>query len=259
MTQPYIGVTGFKSSEEIAFIQRVAEEIGLGKEKECNLMLGFLSSARKMRDPTSAGKRSPPMCELSELLRHVGNYMPAIHYAPDDAPLAAQLEAILEMPGVYERCKHVQLNTSWPDPEDMQQIQQKFPGVQYILQLPPEVLGKESAQEIGKRVREYADIASYIFIDPSRGKGVYTENFIQTYRDVYDAIASAVPDACIGVAGGLEGSNVADRIMSVRSHTTTPCFVDAEGKLMTEDSLDLEKVNPYLRNATKAWYSAFGK
>ena len=72
-----------------------------------------------------------------------------------------------------------------------------------------------------------------------------------------DRIARALADVLPGAAGGLDGTNVASFVQTIRGAYANPFCIDAQGRLRTDDKtrIDLEKANAYLQHAIRGFSS----
>lgn len=147
----------------------------------------------------------------------------------------------------YERAQPsfqlgVQINLSWPEPENINQIKACYPKLKTILQV-------SDFTSLEERIERYN--TDYVLIDASRGRGI--EFDVDKAIKVYNAINKS-NSALIGFAGGLSPENVRERVYSIRKKLDTRDFsIDAEGRLRTGKYIDIRKVEKYLKEAMEAF------
>ena len=136
----------------------------------------------------------------------------------------------------------LQINVSWPDPAEINQIKKYFPDLKIILQV-------SDFESLDKRIRKQN--AHCYLVDPSRGEGIdYTEKAVRAFS----VINEKKPNAKIGIAGGINPENVRERISSLRKKLRRRDFcIDAQTGLRTEGYLDMNKVERYLEEAIEAF------
>ncbi len=136
----------------------------------------------------------------------------------------------------------VQINVSWPNSEDINQLKTNYPKLKTILQV-------SDFSSLEERIGKY-DV-DYILIDASRGKGIEFE--INKAIEIYRLIHRNNP-AMIGFAGGFSPENVKERISLLRKELSTKDFcIDAQGRLRSGKYLDMVKVERYLRESIEAF------
>ncbi|MFH1399932.1 MAG: hypothetical protein ABIH41_00285, partial [Nanoarchaeota archaeon] len=134
----------------------------------------------------------------------------------------------------------------------MAHLAKSYPGLGYVLQFPPEAL-RDGVKAVAYCAKDYDGLARYTLVDPSQGAG---KRFDPVFAaEVMDAVAQSLPDAIMGVAGGLSGENVREQVLAVASRYRSPFVIDAEGRLRSADYLGLaqDKVESYLRAAVGAF------
>lgn len=129
----------------------------------------------------------------------------------------------------------VQINVSWPDPKDVNQIKTNYPRLKTILQV-------SDFSSVEEKIGEYN--IDYALIDTSRGEGIDFD--LNESIKVYKTINKINP-VMIGFAGGFSPENVKERVCSIRKELNTRDFcIDAQGKLG-------DKVEKYLKEAIEAF------
>lgn len=258
---PYIGITGFKTKEEII---RTANAFKENYEK-CRAyksvykpMFGFLCSNKRLEDKLSEGTQSPAFVQLKELIDYaveadsLKKCIPMIHYHTENAKtLADEIKEVFD--GIYDKCKAVQLNMTWPAIEQVEKIKKEFPEIQIVFQLNKYALNDLEAENVVKRTKEYEKLVDYILIDPSGGLGV--EFDLEKSCELMTAIENELENKTIGIAGGLDGENVKDKITNIAKKIHSYFCIDAQGKLRTEDKKEInaEKTNKYVAEALSAF------
>jgi len=266
MNKPYIGVTGIEESSQL---EGMLETFSKKHIAPHSLMVGGIVSYKTLIDE----KDKPILLTRNEIGRIFERLegMPstdvlfALHYftkplkeiRPElqqkaknvvEKPLHQQVGSLVE--DVYARYEReqppfqigVQINVSWPEPRDVNQIKIDYPKLKTILQV-------SDFDSVDERMGKYN--VDYALIDASRGEG--KEIDMDKAVSVHDAI-SEKSKVMIGFAGGFSPENVNDRIWSLRYDLGTRNFcVDAQGKLRTEDRLDMSKVSKYLNEALDAF------
>ena len=70
--------------------------------------------------------------------------------------------------------------------------------------------------------------------------------------ELMNVLSKRIPGVRIGIAGGLSGDNVFDTYTTIRSKVNYDFCIDAEGKLMDNRILNIEKMQKYLEEAYRA-------
>jgi len=266
MNKPYIGVTGI---EEPSQLEGMIETFSKKHIAPHLIMAGGIVSYKTLIDekdkPILLTKNK--IVDIFEKLRNMPSedVLFALHYftkplsevRPElqqkakkvvEKPLHQQIGSLVE--DIYERYERyqppfqigVQINVSWPESRDVNQIKIDHPKLKTILQV-------SDFDSVDEKIGKYN--VDYALIDASRGEG--KEIDIDKAVSVHDII-SKNSKAMIGFAGGFSPQNVNDRIWSLRYDLGTRNFcVDAQGKLRTKDRLDMHKVEEYLIEALRAF------
>jgi hypothetical protein len=239
--EPYIGVTGFMSTEEVSSALKEFE--ALFNWRRCKLMVGVLASSKTLAGGTNKWpNRYPKVGDIAGLFPQNNRALNLIHYSTDDrGTLKYQLQEMIRLGG--DRLHGFQLNIRWPDPESIAFLQ----GRRVVLQL-----GRRALDEVGNdpkaaadRLDAYRGIVTDVLVDASGGNGIPID--VDTAMAYVSAI-SRQPGFGVGVAGGLSASTL-DPLW--RLVDTWPSLsIDAEGRLRTpEDHLDIRAVKDYLEMA----------
>ena len=253
---PYVGITGFKTKEEILSVAPMFPKHGFDSESSHIPMLGFLVSYKRLADKTMPGKRSPVANDLGMLLSYVpARVLPMMHYYTINKPeLAEEVKNLYSISNMYGSglCCSLQINMDWPPIEQVKKILQEFPDMIIVLQLPPKTTQGLSLEQIAKRAKEYDSLVKYTLIDPSRGEGIGFD--VKYSTELMLALNEVMPTTRIGIAGGLAADNVKEKILLILKDYNEDFCIDAQGRLRTENgkALDYEKARAYIKASAKA-------
>jgi len=270
---PYIGITGYKHLHEIRNIVQFTNSFPLGK-----FMFGITSSNKRLLDPTKAGKTSPALRAIEEMVKAVPqHHLPMIHYfTPTDENLVDEIVALFDYCRLDSSHCGLQLNLLWPKPKLLEELRKAFePSFKITLQLPKDALVYTDA-DIIKSLRHYEGLIDYALIDPSGGMGIDFD--IAKAGELMLKMSQSLNNIIPGVAGGFSDENVAERINQISSITACgDCqrpklydfCIDAQGKLrrktatkpvfpkdapeIVNSSLDLGKARRYITNSLTAF------
>lgn len=249
MTKPYVGITGFKTVNEVRVASKAFLEHGYAHSERTG-MLGILTSTWKIQQPQKEGKQSPALRDIPQLCNEIPvELLPMIHYhTPHDE---YEREVMQVFDTLYENnlCRAVQLNMLWPDPAQLARLRKEMPELQVVLQLPKAVTQSNLA-DIGAQLREYDGLCEYVLVDPSGGKGKPYD--FGRGMTLMQLAHEELSQATIGIAGGLSANNVEERMKEVSDAFAQTFCVDAQGRLRSDDkrSLNLERTVAYIRNAS---------
>jgi len=254
--KPYVGVTGFKTVQEIKRVCRVFGIEGFGEGNNYRSMIGFLVSEKRMSMPDVGGKRSPQVNSLQALASHCPREsLPMMHYfTKSGETLSEQIDTLFSLDRMYEEnhCRALQLNVVWPPLSQMEKIISKFPKMEIVLQLPERATEGLSAGEVANRAKAYDPLVSYALVDPSGGLGI--EFDVDKSTELMFALREAMPTTRLGIAGGLGPENVRTMVEAVTKNFKDPFCIDAEGKLRDEgpnhNKLDIDKTATYIERAS---------
>ena len=258
--KPYVGITGFKTVEEVEIISKIYRENGFLGEKEHIPMYGFASSEKRLANPHSGGRQTPSAKDLGKLVRACPEgSLPMIHYFTRDVEgLVDQIEDVFSIDDMYKNgdCRALQLNMAWPKIKDLEKIRNKFPDMQIVLSVNKEAM-QDSYDNIIENTKKYNGIIEYALIDPSGGKG---KNYSPIESGViYSGLEDVLPQATLGFAGGLSGDNLERQLSDLQASYQEPFYspfsIDAQGKLMDKvdgnDILNIDKARKYIEAAAK--------
>jgi len=266
MKRPYIGITGITTTEQV---QVIAETWNKLEFPGYDLMMGFLLSSSQTPNcvsypPASVNPRNVDIEKLPELLgcasksvklKPLGNddyawVVRAIHYHTKNRVFFPELSWLIEnyWKDGQTGFDAIQLNIARPAPEEINKFQQKW-DIDLILQVNRSIIEHyfpDSEHEIGARFDTSYMNCPYYLIDGSGGRGLPID--IQHSYYIKKAMMDCGFTNRFGVAGGISAENVADIISDFPRWS-----IDAESQLRNEQNkLDLEKVDQYLHNASRA-------
>lgn len=276
----YIGITGFNTVAQVKELNTRLNSYPFGY-----FMYGVTCSNKRLLDPTSSGKTSPSLNELPKILEEVPkHHLPMVHYFSSNEKTLHE-----EVVALFEYCDlacGLQLNATWPHPEQIRHIQQKlsnrYPSkrtswehVPITLQLPKSVL-ELSNNDIITGLQQYEGLISYALIDPSGGEGIDVD--LKRASELLQWMQTSLETITPGVAGGFGHDNVAARIKELRNisrchscqqDVVKDFCIDAQGKLRTDEEiravyprmatvkkqsiLSVDKAITYINNALHAF------
>lgn len=246
--QPYIGVTGFMTHEEVLSI---LSSMPAGRL----LMVGVLASTKTMRGvQNSWPNRFPLTSEIRQIFVPDPRALNLIHFATDDpATLETQLEQAIYLGG--PAFNGFQLNMVWPDPNKLRDVLSKR-NLRVVLQIGSTAFRKvdEDAESLATKLDDYIDIATYILFDLSGGLG--REIDAARALPVLRAVRARHPNLGLGVAGGLSAETI--HLIEPIIREFPDVSIDAEGKIRDEKDarLNMQKTARYIGKAARAFYVA---
>jgi phosphoribosylanthranilate isomerase len=240
--QPYMGISGIKTKQEVKEITKLFEKYNY--PNTYTGMYGILTSNKRIANSQIKGKRSPKIDDIKNLILEVPKWaIPMIHYYnPKEKGFSQELNELMH----ESKCPNIQLNISWPDLKEVEFLKREHPKGVYTMQLPQRAIQGKRSYEIESQLKEYSHVADYILIDLSGGKGVSFE--INRSRELIDIAKEALPNTKIGIAGGLNGENLYSKIQPLKEPTI---MYDAESGLMNQNTLDMKKVELYLKEGLR--------
>ncbi|MCL5018186.1 MAG: hypothetical protein M1416_00250 [Candidatus Pacearchaeota archaeon] len=263
----YIGVTGIANiSDNVTTVKSFVNH-GIDMESNHTPMIGFLVNKKTLyKIPAKAGKiphqRYPPVSSLRRMMEYSKGYaVNAIHFsARDDDNLDEEVKQLFHLDNIYRDnfCNTLQLNVLYPEKNKLEKILGEFSKMSIILQLPKRIL--EDKKNIAKKIKDYSGLIRGVLIDPSGGKG--KEFDIELSAEIYKRIKEKFPELIVGIAGGLNGKNVYEKIILFKEKIKSYDFsIDAEGGLriyeedenknVITDMLSSDLVAEYIFNANR--------
>jgi hypothetical protein len=247
MLESYVGITGFKSRTQVAWLS--AEHTGSRK-----LMVGVLASYRTiMQGQFKPDGRSPKREDIAKIFSPVDAMLNMVHYYTEDQTnLELQLACAMGYGGLL--CQGLQLNIAWPDPEAIRAFRDSFERDPVIvIQLGGRrwPLTDLKPRALSLKVLDlYDGIADYILLDPSGGLGKEMDvAMLLPYLETLEAhLQVARRPMGLAIAGGLCAENL-NKIRPLCEQFPRLSF-DAEGKLHSgPGQLDLDRCRRYLEVA----------
>jgi hypothetical protein len=243
----YIGVTGFTDRDQV---RHALTCIPTNPERQ--LMVGVLASHKTIVVGARADNpmRYPRREDIADIFPSDWRALNLVHYTThDQAHLYDQLMQVLEWGG--PACNGLQLNMVWPAPETLARLRRAQPKGVIVLLISGAAIAQcqFSAERVAVRALGYDGLVDYILVDHSGGTNtplVPIKAVAYLIRLEMAFTTSAHPPS-LAVAGGLCADNLARLLAPVTMLVKTS--IDAEGGLRTNDALDAEKVERYLRTA----------
>lgn len=166
-----------------------------------------------------------------------------VHYAdlygPDgprkggEAPdVLKNLELVVQYGG--EHMHAIQLDLTWPKPEELKQFRERHPDIYIILQVGKFALEEagQDMQEVVNRLREYGDAVDFALLDTSmgKGKGMDAAELLPLLR----MIREQLPDLGMAVAGGMGPDSMG--VLEPISREFPDISIDSQGNLKHKDA-----------------------
>lgn len=247
--QPYIGITGFMSLDEVEEIMKL-----IPKNPSHALMVGVLASYRTLRcEPQKRPNRNPRLIDIQDIfpcrwLHRNGKRMThnLVHYNTKDASsLADQLCKMARCS--KSDCDGFQLNIAWPPQKELEKFLQQYMR-RIVLQVGGRALKEleKSPTELANRIFDYYGLIDAVLLDMSGGLGRPLDaNMLRPYLE---KLRETWPDLGLGVAGGLSAETL--HLVEPIIRDFPDVSIDAEGRLRdAEDRLDMEKAKTYFLGA----------
>ncbi|MDP4012650.1 MAG: hypothetical protein Q8R00_03545 [Candidatus Nanoarchaeia archaeon] len=246
--KPYIGITGFKIEKEVECVSELFKR-NL-KDTNYTAMFGFVTSTKRLMDWRVGGKTSPAVKEITHLINLVHReFLPVLHHYM--AKPERLYDEICQLHFAVPVDWGLQINSAWPEVNEVYKIKNHFNDKKIILQMPKQAI---ESGDYHQNLRKYSGLVDYVLIDPSGGKGLDFD--LVKCSELMQVISEALPEAIVGIAGGLSGDNVAARFDEIAKAYEKPFSIDAEGKLrvetFSESFLDFEEVKSYIEKSAKA-------
>lgn len=254
---PYIGVTGFMTTEEVRLVR---ETFSYRNRPKRLLMVGVLASYYSLRNQELTGrsaKRHPSAKSIHHLFdgQFKGikndNILNLVHLSSirDASPMTVLGDMVHAMCLGGDLCDGLQLNMVWPSVFVLQGFRDTMgDNPRIVLQIGKTAMkiAGGSPGTIGKMVSRYSDLIDDILIDPSGGKGEsFKPNFaISVFRELKDRGSSVG----LGIAGGLgpDTLHTLDEVLAEFPDVS----IDAEGILRNKvDEMDILKAMEYVSAA----------
>lgn len=264
--KPYIGVTGIATPEEARFLSQAFDRHLPASHQG---MAGVLVSSRTLSGANEKVEKYPPLDSIPAIFAETkAAAFNTIHFrTKQPESLVEDVTRLFDHNHLYDAriATGIQLNMLWPDPAHLDQIKNRMPDLQIVLQLGTRALNQSSRMDIANSLTEYADLVDYVLLDPSGGIGRPFDTddlvpYFQTSRHM-------LPGQPIIFAGGFNNLNVTSRLTYLYNRIQTTDFgIDAEGGLRVDragkvhgGTLSLDRTESYVRQASAfftALYSA---
>lgn len=254
MEQPYIGITGFMTREEVdAILAEVpAWPVGMPPDSNRQIMIGVLASLNTLQHfKNRIPNRYPKLENISGIFREHPKALNLIHYnTKERSTLCAQLLGMAKIVG--PNLHGFQLNISWPETKELETFHtQSDKKMKIVLQIGGRAFEMidHSPERLARKVKaEYEGLIDYVLLDPSGGAGKqFTPEIMKRF---IDALLDVDLRAGLGVAGGLSAETL-DPVELLAKYFPGLC-IDAEGRIRDKhDILDLNLAKAYLRRAIK--------
>jgi hypothetical protein len=255
LTRPYVGITGFVSRAQVEAVLKGVT--GLGWPKTHLLMIGVLVSPKSLRrEPLKPywANMYPPPERLADIFAPDPRALNLIHYNSKEPNLAGQLSGLADVPNL----QGFQLNIVWPSAADIKDFRRLWPDLMLVLQVSKKSFdqlasnsrrgfspkSEHDRQALRQKLAEYVGLVEYVLLDCSGGLGVELDRqmMLQVVNELKDAFGDKL---VLGVAGGLEAESI-PRLRSIIS-IYPGLFWDAQGRMQSDNQLDLEKCMAFLR------------
>jgi len=245
---PYIGITGFTGSEEVAGALRIFPPAGKRK-----LMVGVLATYKSLRGipmKEKWAKQTPKSEDVAHIFLPDSYALNLVHLSTEEdqkETLLADMIRINEVAGPF--LHGFQLNVAWPQMNQLYTYRatlgQHHKIVLQIGQKAVEQAGG-TAEGVVKHLELYKENIDAILLDPSGGKGRPFDP--ERAYELLTAIQEQGWDLALGVAGGLGPQSF--HLVKNLVGDFPDLNIDAQGKLRNQDNeLDQEMVKTYLRKA----------
>lgn len=250
LQKPYVGVTGFMDSREVADVLEAVPANG-GRQ----LMVGVLTSFETLRrQKNKRPGRYPETHLMNRIFPSDPRCLNLIHYATDvPETLYEQLILLTRRGGSH--LHGFQLNIAWPPPQILERYRWVHQNIAIVLQV-----GRRAFEEVGddpatlaeKVASEYRGLVEHVLLDPSGGRGEPFDP--DTARACLDALAAKDLGIGLGVAGGFSATTLYRLEPLARDFPALS--IDAEGKLRNQsDALDPTNARAYVTEALRIFSS----
>lgn len=243
MKQPYVGITGFMSQDEVRSVLD-----SMLKDSSRLLMVGVLASQKTLRgEKNKWPNRYPEVGRISEVFVRDRRALNLIHYnTKETESLTEQLVEMTKLGG--ENLEGFQLNLAWPSRDAILAYHKICSGKFIVLQIGGKAFEmiNHSPKELAERVSWYRHVVDDVLLDPSGGYGIpFDTSKARTYLEV---LMGHNLDLGLGVAGGLSPTTL-NLVQPLLSDFPDLSW-DAEGKLRDkEDNLDIKEAKEYVQQS----------
>lgn len=241
------------------------------KNPDRKIMIGVMAHPLTLHpdtgrgDPDCDGVRDvfPTREELAGGFTDDPDVVNTIHYADLYGPHPGQnvlenLELCVQYGG--ENLHAIQLDLTWPKPDELAQFKERNPHIRIILQVGEFALKEVNSDpdEVVNRLRAYGDSIDHVLLDTSmgRGKGIEAAGLLPILR----LIREQLPDLGLVVAGGF-GPESLDSLEPI-AREFPDVSIDAQGNVKSKDAprdalghlvsthpADLERSTSYIKQS----------
>jgi hypothetical protein len=248
MAVPYIGVTDFASHSQVC--QALA---CIPNHVKRRLHVGAMMSYKTLRNiPTQIGWEKIWLDEdgLNALFQRQSNVFNVLHYADYGTPaLTTKEDIILACKKGGTDLDGLQFDMIWPKVELLYAVKDRYPSIEIILQVSKKAIteAEQRGESVEKNIEAYADLADYVLLDYSMGRGeIMSAAYMVSYAE---RIARIVSPNRIAVGGGLGPKTYHLLEPLLAANKDISC--DAQGKLRSSgsavDPIEMDLVCPYIR------------
>lgn len=238
--KPYIGVTGLSQDFEVAKMVQCAKNLS------SLVMFGFTSTYNRMQNPKSRGRTSPPIDDLEKLVSLVPDTMlPMIHFfTPKMEVVGEELEELFFYCNFTDKVG-VQINSFLPSVSQIELFRKAYPNSPVSIEITEKLLEDFSNDDILSRVKDFGGLVQYLMVS--------SKTLTSQTVHLIERIAVETP-LIPGLSRGLSGENidsVVDSLSEVLGHSMFS--VEAESKIRTNESFDLDKAQDFLLKADRSF------
>ena len=243
MKQPYVGITGFMSQDEILSVLG-----SMPKDSNRLLMVGVLASQKTLRgEKNKWPNRYPEVRRISEIFVRNRQALNLIHYnTKEPESLTEQLVEMTKLGG--QNLEGFQLNLAWPSRDAILDYHKVCGGKFIVLQIGGKAfeMVNHSPKELAEKVSWYQHVVDYVLLDPSGGYAVPFDT--EKARTYLQALRGYGLDLGLGVAGGLSPTTL--NLVEPLTSDFPDLSIDADGRLRnSQDNLDLSIASQYVQRA----------
>jgi hypothetical protein len=242
MKKPYIGVTDFKSLDQINQALTC-----IPPEANRRLHVGLMCSWKTINDvPTATGWENiwPTPEEIHSMFLRRHEVYNVIHYADYD-----DRSNLVDLMRAVDRCGHnavdaIQLDMKWPDPKLLSGLKAVYPHVEIIQQIGHTAISESPDWE--RDLAMYEGLADYVLLDCGMGRG--TPFNPQHMVEMVETALKHFGEDQIAVAGGLGPDTYMNLAPILKAYPNISC--DAQGQLRTSlkatDPIEMDRVCAYI-------------
>lgn len=250
--QPYIGITGVRTPEDMAVCASTMQESGLSETSSHIGMTGLAYHQPSIDKGKLLGPIyfDSPDALLPTLAASRERTLNMMHYTPPASGFTADAVEYAVIPTYAHGCQALQVNGQYT-PQDIRELRTRYPHLKTVYVV-DRALMQEDGEIITTEAARFRQLAEYIILDPSGGQG--RDMNVTRSADIAKRIEDAQLDMTVIFAGGNSSSNIEERCTKLRDALGHNNFgIDAEGKLQTaERKLDHNEATTYVQQAAKA-------